>query len=149
MRLSAVILMILCLALPLAYGQTTLKPGEVAVMQLQITKTKNYFSVALTDKKLVRDSDKKITNLTSWNEGDCVCLLLDGNNKVIDTLVLVQPLAQHYEYPNDDGSLGSTIVDLESNNLLLRFNYDESIKSLRVAAVKHNGRLKTLETFPL
>ena len=42
-----------------------------------------------------------------------------------------QPLKVRYEYPNEDGTIGTTTVDLPENEVLLRFNYNTGMKYLR------------------
>ena len=84
-----------------------------------------------------------------WNENDFVCFILDENKNILDTLIIVQPLHQRYEYPNDDGTIGSSIIELEQNEVMLRFSYTTKMKYLLIKKAKKNGKFKTLNTLSI
>jgi hypothetical protein len=76
-----------------------------------------------------------------WTKDDFVCLLLDQDEQILDTLIVKHPLKPAYEYPNEDGTLGMITVDVTENEVLLRFPYDDAMRFILVSEVTDQRRL--------
>lgn len=123
---------------------------RIAVVSLRIIKNGNQYSFSLPNSIIVNASKKNVAEKKSKrNENDFICFVLDEHKKIIDTLVIEHPLKTRYEYPNGDGTIGSTTVELIENEVLLRFTYSLQMKYLLVSKVGENSKLKTLTTLIL
>ena len=133
--------------------KTTDKESEelkIAVVTLRIAKNNGQYAVSIKSMTLV-NSSKKFLNERSdrINDDDLLCFILGTNKRSIDTLKILQPLKVRYEYPNEDGTIGTRTVDLLENEVLLRFNYNTGMKYLRFAKAGGDKKLKRLVTLEL
>ena len=71
-----------------------------------------------------------------------VCLILDQNKAIIDSLKIKEPLATRYEYPNEDGTIGSKVVELDEKDVVLRCSYNPRMQYLRVLKVTDKKQKK-------
>ena len=87
---------------------------QTALIKLKIQKQGADYSILVTD-VIVINSKRKNYNQQQDNEhkNGLVCLILDKNEQIIDSLKIQNPLQTRYEYPNEDGTIGSKIVDLD------------------------------------
>ena len=120
------------------------------MVTLRIAKNDNQYSVSIRNMTLVNSAKKFLTEESGRiNEDDFLCFILGKNKRGIDTLKILQPLKVRYEYPNEDGTIGTRTVDLLENEVLLRFNYNAGMKYLRLAKAGKDKKLKTLVTLVL
>lgn len=124
--------------------------SKIAVVTLRIVKDDSRYAVSIKNMSLVN------TTKTFLNEkpdklknDDLVCYILGKNKRTMDTLTILQPLKVRYEYPNEDGTIGTRTVDLPENEVMLRFNYRTGMKYLRVAKAGKNKKLKKVVTLVL
>src|SRR6187401_1457140 len=123
---------------------------NIAVVTLRIAKNESHYSVSIKNMTLVNTTKTFLTEEPGkLNDDDFVCFILAKNKRSTDTLNILQPLKVRYEYPNEDGTIGTKTVDLLENEVLLRFNYNEGMKYLRVAKAGNDKKLKTLVTLEL
>ena len=135
-----------------SYKTTEKKSGQlkIAVLTLRIAKNESHYSVSIKNMTLVNTTKTFLTEEPGQlNDDDFVCFILATNKRSTDTLNILQPLKVHYEYPNEDGTIGTRTVDLLENEVLLRFNYNEGMKYLRVAKAGKDKKLRTLVTLEL
>ena len=124
--------------------------SKIAVVTLRIAKNQNRYSVSIKNMTLVSTTKTFLTETPDKiNDDDLVCYILGKNKRTIDTLKILQPLKARYEYPNEDGTIGTKTVDLPENEVLLRFNYNTGMKYLRVAKAGKNKKLKKVATLVL
>ena len=124
--------------------------SKIAVVTLRIAKNQNRYSVSIKNMTLVSTTKTFLTQTPDKiNDDDLVCYILGKNKSTIDTLKILQPLKARYEYPNEDGTIGTKTVDLPENEVLLRFNYNTGMKYLRVAKAGKNKKLKKVATLVL
>jgi len=132
---------------------TTDKKSEqlkIAVVTLRIAENDSHYSVSIKNMTLVNTTKTFLTEKPDKiNNDDFVCFVLGKNKRSVDTLKISQPLKVRYEYPNEDGTIGTKTVDLPENEILLRFNYNAGMKYLRVAKTGKDKKLKTLVTLVL
>jgi hypothetical protein len=79
---------------------------------------------------------KQVTQMLHHHQpmtGDWLCTLETDKGKILDSLFIVQPLLQRFEYPQDDGTIGSTVMELKENAATLHFpgQLNASILGLR------------------
>lgn len=123
---------------------------RLALVSLNITKTDNGYLVSLPNSRIVNASIKsEDLRPDKWNDNDFICFVLDKDKSILDTLIIVQPLHPRYEYPNDDGTIGSKVIELNQNEVLLRFSYNVKMKFLRIVKVEKNNKLIILNTIEL
>ena len=123
---------------------------KIAVVTLRIAKNDSHYSVSIKNMTLVNTTKTFLNEKPGKiNDDDLVCYILGKNKRTIDTLKILQPLKARYEYPNEDGTIGTKTVDLPENEVLLRFNYNTGMKYLRVAKARKNKKLKKVATLVL
>jgi hypothetical protein len=122
---------------------------KLAILSLKISKSGNQYSLSVTNYMFLNTSKNFDNTLKSWKENDFVCFLLNKENRVIDTLVIQQPLNVRYEFPEVDGSIGSTTVGMKENEIVLRFPYRKQIEFIRIDRVGKDGALQTLDTLKM
>ena len=123
----------------------------LALVSMNISKKKfNRYDISISNATIVNTSKKaRNPSPVSWNADDFICFILDENEHILDTLLIFQPLNQRYEYPQDDGSIGSEIIEETQRDVLISFNYDPEMKYLQVDRVKKNNKLKTEAILPV
>lgn len=123
--------------------------SQLAVISLKITKTKDRYSVSLTNAGLFNTS-KNIPELKkTWTENDFVCFIIDEQKQILDTLVIQQPMKIRYEFPQEDETIGTKIIDLPENEVLLRFPYTTEMKRLNITKCSEGGNLILIDTLEL
>jgi len=132
------------------YAKDEPESSRFIILSLNISKKENRYSVSITNSTLVNTKKKiEVQKTDKWNENDFVCFILDERKKILDTIPVLQPLNPRYEYPEDDGRIGSVIVDLPQTDVLIRFSYSTKMKYLRVGKVEKDSSLKIINTLTL
>ena len=123
---------------------------KIAVITVRIAKNDGQYSVSIKNMTLVNSSKKFLNDKPDRiKDDDFVCFILGKDKRSIDTLKILQPLKVRYEYPNEDGTIGTRTMDLLENEVLLRFNYNTGMKYLRFAKAGEDKKLKRLVTLEL
>lgn len=124
--------------------------NKIAAISLNFAHSENGNSVRLIHIRII-ETNKIITEQSrQWVENDFVGFILNNQGQNLDTLLIQQPLKVRYEYPKEDmKTLGSTIVDLPENDVLIRFPYIDSMKFIRIYKVDGRKQLKLIETLSL
>lgn len=152
-----------CLALAplvtiLACGKKTQAPAaretdnspRTVLLSLRIEKKGNDYQVTIPNSRII---DAPMKNgepeAATYRENDFLCFIQDRDKKNLDTLIVVQPLHPRYEFPGEEGAIGSKPVELQENEVLLRFAYTSVMIYLQVYKVEQNNQLKTLNTIKL
>ncbi|MES2678232.1 MAG: hypothetical protein V4635_00035 [Bacteroidota bacterium] len=130
-------------------NNATTKAPQLVIISLKITAAGNQYTVALTNNKIINGTQTFGNTGKNWIENDFIGFILDAGKQTLDTIVVSQPLKVRYEYPKDDGSIGSKVVNLSENVVLLRFKYTATMKYLRVAKALGNGELMMIDTLEL
>lgn len=134
----------------LSSGNYLAKPLKVALVTIKIIKSQNNYSVFITDSRIVEASLKNVDpEPDGWLENDFYCLVLDKNRHIRDSLKINQPLNPRYEFPQENGVIGSQVVELNENEVLLRFGYQKEYKWLRIGNVEKNRHFRALDTLEL
>ena len=83
------------------------------------------------------------------DQNGLVCLLLDKNNAIIDSTIITEPLVTRYEYPGEDGTIGSKEVALDEKDVMIRSVYDPGMEYLRIFKVTGKTKRQSLATLKL
>ncbi|HOZ88232.1 MAG TPA: hypothetical protein PL029_10760 [Bacteroidia bacterium] len=121
---------------------------KIAVITIKFMHAGNQFSVALTNKKILTGRNFAVNN-KEWIENDFIAFVLNGSKDPIDTFVIKQPLKVRYEFPKDNGEIGSKVVDLNENEVMLRIPFSSQTKYLSVVRVGEHGKLIATDTLDL
>jgi hypothetical protein len=133
-----------------AYAEDEPESSGFIILSLNISKNKDRFSVSITNSTAVKTEKKiEVQKTDKWNENDFICFILDERKRIRDTIHIMQPLNPRYEYPGDDGTIGSAIIELPQADVLIRFPYSTKMKYLRVGKVENDSRLKILNTLTI
>jgi len=118
----------------------------VAMILLNISNADGHYSISILNSRII-ETTKKIDDKKSgiWNENDFVCFILDKHKNTIDTLLIFQPLHPRFEYPEDDNTIGSKVIEQKNNDVLLRFSYLSTMKYLRIEKIEENNKLRLLD----
>jgi hypothetical protein len=131
-------------------GKIESGPVSIAIVSLKIQKTKNDYSITLTGSKTLEAQQKNVDAApTQWRENDFFCFVLDKRKHITDSLIIVQPMHPRYEYPLENGNIGSQVMELKENEVLLRFKQYPNDRSLRIGIVEKNNRFRTITTINL
>jgi hypothetical protein len=126
------------------------EPFRIALITLKISKIKNDYAVTLTNSRILEASPGKVdSEPLRWKQNDFYCLILDKNRHIRDSLCIEQPLSPRYEYPQENGKIGSIIVVQDENEVMLRFNFLKQYKWLRIGIVEKGNHFRTLNTIEL
>ena len=72
---------------------------------------------------------------TESREGDLKCLTLDQNRAPIFTVIVPDPLVKRVEVPQEDGTLTSKVVELDSAVFSVRMPLDPSSRFIAVERI--------------
>lgn len=144
------------LILLLSFGHCQLRaqdsPGiiDVAVIALKFDRQAGNCAVSITNSALIRtNKNRTLPVYRDWHTNDFVCFLLNADDEILDTLVIRQPLKPRYEYPGENGTIGSVATDLATNEVLVRFPYSETMRYLQVSEVTGQRQLNIITKLPL
>lgn len=121
----------------------------LATFILKIEKSGTQYSTELISGRLLNTSKKYSKFSHKWHKNDFLCLILDGQRNVLDTLIIRHPLKQRLEFINDDGSFSTRIVEKTEKVVPLRFQYTSEMKFLRMVKVGENRELLQLNTIEI
>lgn len=142
----------------LACGKKTQAPAaretdnspRTVLLSLRIEKKGNDYQVTIPNSRIIEAPMKNAEpEATAYRENDFLCFIQDRDKKNLDTLIVVQPLHPRYEFPGEEGAIGSKPVELQENEVLLRFAYTSAMIYLQVHKVEKNNQLRTLNTIKL
>lgn len=68
-------------------------------------------------------------------------LIYDGNNEVLDQKMVENPLHQHYEYSNDEGSFENVALESNEGVFSVRTNYYPTISYMKIFSVNDESKL--------
>lgn len=126
------------------------EPKRIAMILLNISNSDGDYSTSIVSSRIIETAKEFKNNKKNvWHENDFVCFILDKHKNIIDTLLIFQPLHPRFEYPEDDGIIGSVVIEQKNNNVLLRFNYLSTMKYLRIEKVEENDNLKLIDVLEI
>ena len=126
------------------------KSPRTVLLSLRIEKKGNDYQVTIPNSRIIEAPMKNgEPEPAVYRENDFLCFIQDRDKKNLDTLIVVQPLNPRYEFPGEEGVIGSKPVELQENEVLLRFAYTSVMIYLQVHKVEKNNQLKTLNTIKL
>ena len=124
--------------------------AKLAIVTLRIINKNGKYAVSIEHVSIIHTNKKFVTVDTgSITENDFVCTILDQNKSSLNNIRIPQPLKIRYEYPNTDGTIGIRLVELNENEVLIRFNYTSGMKYLQIAKQDKNNKLTILATLSL
>lgn len=117
---------------------------------LLLEKTSEGYHASLKNARII-DGDQKTrkTSIQPWSEGDLIALLPGSNTRISDTFYLGKPFQTRYEYPGDNGTIGSVTRNSENAALLLRIPYQGQVKTMRLELFGANRRFTPIADLPL
>jgi hypothetical protein len=123
---------------------------RLAMVLLNISNDDGHYSISIVNSKIIETTKKIDDNKYDiWHENDFVCFILDKQKKIIDTLLISQPLHPRFEYPEDDNTIGSKVIEHKNNDVLLKFSYLSTMKYLRIEKVEENNHLRLLDVLDI
>ncbi len=119
---------------------------RIALVLLNISNADGHYSISIVNSKIVETAKKNDDNESvTVHENDFVCFILDKHKNIIDTLLILQPLHPRFEYPEDNNTIGSRVIEHKTGDVLLKFSYSSAMKYLRIEKVEENNNLKLLD----
>ena len=113
---------------------------------LNFSNADGHSSFSIVNSKIVETAKKNDDNESvTVHENDFVCFILDKHKNIIDTLLILQPLHPRFEYPEDNNTIGSRVIEHKTGDVLLKFSYSSAMKYLRIEKVEENNNLKLLD----
>ena len=127
------------------------RASTVVLIHLKITRQGNGYNISVKDVKIINDEKKKPARLQNQgtDQTGLVCLLLDKNHAIIDSTIITEPLVTRYEYPGEDGTIGSKEVALDEKDVMIRSVYDPGMQYLRILKVTGKTKRQSLATLKL
>ena len=143
-----------CLMAKIAIGQNT--PGnnlssKAALIHLKITRQGDSYSISVRNVTVINDEKKRpfqVQGQTTHHNG-LVCFILDKNSAIIDSMLITEPLVTRYEYPKEDGTIGSKEVALDEKDVIIRSAYNPRMEYLRILEVSGKTTRQSLATLKL
>jgi hypothetical protein len=116
---------------------------RVAMILLNITNSDGKYSTSIVNSKIIETTkDFNDKENDTWRENDFVCFVLDKNESILDTILIFQPLHPRFEYPEDDNTIGSKVIEQKNSSVLLKFSYLSTMKYLRIEKIEEDNTLK-------
>ena len=124
---------------------------KTLLVTLKIRKASSGITVTLVDKKIVAGTLKQFNNFTAANlkQDDLLFIISNGNHAAIDTFLLSQPLTRRYEYPGDNGVIGTKTVQLDETEIVVRSKYNPAMKYAEVETSGIEKKSTRIATLPL
>lgn len=117
---------------------------------LLLEKTSEGYHATLKNARMIDGDHKPGKNATlPWSEGDLIALLPGSNTRNSDTFYLGKPFQTRYEYPGDNGAIGSVTRNSENAALLLRIPYQGQVKAMRLELFGADRRFTPIADLPL
>jgi hypothetical protein len=126
-------------------------PAKVALIHLKISRQGDGYSVVVRDVTLINDEKKRPAQSgeTPVSNGGLVCYILDNSNVIVDSVSIAEPLETRYEYPRDDGTIGSKEVKLDEKDIVIRSVYNPRMEYLHILKVTGKTTRQSLATVKL
>ena len=124
---------------------------KTALIQLKISRHGDGYSFVVRDVTVINDEKKRpvhVQDQANYPNG-LVCFILDKNNAIIDSITIKEPLATRYEYPGEDGTIGSKEVTMDEKDIIIRTVYDPRMESLRISKITGKITRQSLATLKL
>lgn len=116
---------------------------------LHLSKSPEGYSVELTDLKKVDGSLKNDIKPKSWMKNDFYCLVVDRFRNVTDSIRIEQPLNPRFEFPDENGAIGSKQVELQKTDVLIRFPMREKLHSIELGIVDKSKKFKLIRSIDI
>jgi hypothetical protein len=124
--------------------------GSVFILgSIHLSRTPEGYSVKLTDLKKVDGSLKKDLKPKFWMENDFYCLVFDRFRHVTDSIRIAQPLNPRFEFPDENGAIGSKQVELQKTDVLIRFPMREKLRSLELGIVDQSKKFRVISSIDI
>jgi len=122
----------------------------VVLASFHLSKTSEGFSIELTDLKKANGTLKN-TDIKPqfWMENDFYCLVVDQFRQNTDTIKIEQPLNPRYEYPGENGTIGSKQAELQQTDVLIRFPMRNKLSKLQLGIVGKEKKFRTICTIDI
>ncbi|OEJ99310.1 hypothetical protein A8C32_09085 [Flavivirga aquatica] len=127
------------------------KKPKILFLNYGIKKTSNnlrsvkFISKIITEGKL--KNNKSIKQVTS---GDLECLQLDKKSKILDRIIIKNPLTKNIEYINDVKLFQTKQIDLDSTIFSIRLQLEPDTKYISIRNFDHSKKqIKALIKTPL
>lgn len=124
--------------------------NKIALVSINIEKKDKDWFVNISNSNLFhgkRDDDRMQRNKPHKN--DLLCVITDTDLLPLDSIIIFQPLNPRFEYPLEDGSIGSYITEIDRNDVMLRFLYNVNMKYLMIYLCESENELRLLEQLEL
>ena len=143
-----------CLTVGIINAQNTSAsnlPAKTALIQLKISREGDGYKITVRDITVTNDQRKKPVRVHEqlYQNNDLVCFILDKSNAVIDSIIITEPLARRYEYPREDGTIGSKEVAVNEKDIIIRTRYNPGMEYLRILKVTGKTTRQNLATVKL
>ena len=126
------------------------KNPQFMLMNLKISKVRKHFRVEKTESRLTMGVYKRNDESLSPDlENDFFYFIVNEKNEVMDSVAIKNPLITRIEYPNENGEIGSTVLEKEEDFVLIRFNYVNQMDKILIKKMRENGKWKTLATYSI
>ena len=126
------------------------KNPHLVLVSLKISKVRKQYRVKKESSLLARGVYKRNDGCQQPDlKNDFFCILLNAKKEILDTILIKNPLNTRIEYPNENGEIGSTVLEKEEDFVLIRFNYEEQMNTLIIRKMQKNGKWKTLTSFSI
>ena len=152
--MTKLILAGLCLIAKIGNAQITTGSNlssKVALIHLKIIRQGDGYSISIKGMTIVEDEKKKTPRLQQQpkDQNGLICYLVDNSNSVIDSIIVTEPLVTRYEYPREDGTIGSKEITLDEKDVMIRSVYDPRMEYLRILTVTGKTKKQSLTTLKL
>lgn len=112
---------------------------------LMLEKTSNGYSATLKNIRIIEgDQKNRNTAMPAWNEGDLIVRIAGSDTRKSDTFYLGKPFQSRYEFPGENGSIGSVTRSAEQASLLLRIPFHEPSQKMVFELYGAGSRFKPI-----
>jgi len=123
---------------------------KMALIKLRISKQGDNYSILIKDITVINNDKKNYARIgDNANNNSLQCFILDKSKSILDSLKIKDPLVTRYEYPNEDGTIGSKEVALDEKEIIVRCPYNPQMQYLHILKVTGKKQKKTLATLKL
>jgi hypothetical protein len=123
---------------------------QLLLASLLVEKTAQGYAARLNNVRVVAGAVKQpVSKQNRWVEGDLICLIPGSNPFNSDTCYLGRPFQTRFEYPGDDGTIGSVTQHAEKASLLLRIPWQEGAGRIGLALYGTDNRFNRIADLPV
>lgn len=123
---------------------------RIVLASFHLSKTPEGFSIELTDLKKVNGALKNADLKPQfWMENDFYCLVVDQFHQITDSIRIEQPLNPRYEFPGENGTIGSKQIELQETDVLIRFPMRNKLRNLQMGIVSNEKKLMLIRTIDI